>query len=178
MLGGCLQYTQPTPQAPVSAAQADFDAVWRASLETLRKYGFEIDRQDRRAGVITTVPMVGGQWFELGRRDNRSAYTMAENSLQSIYRIAKVQVVPRAAGSQTYRAKVEIEMWRANRRLSRITSVADAYDVFALPGFSRDYVGTGVPGPEDRVLVGRDEPLENRLTLDMQSAAQELKAGY
>ena len=47
--------TQPTGPTVVAA---DFQRLWDACEDVAREFGFALDRQDRRSGVITTVPLI------------------------------------------------------------------------------------------------------------------------
>lgn len=45
------------------------DCVWEAAQETLRRQGYKLDRVDREAGVITTLPETSKHFFEFWRHD-------------------------------------------------------------------------------------------------------------
>lgn len=129
LLTGCAAYeparalTQPPP--------AEFDAVWNASLTTLKSYQFEIDRLDRRGGRITTFPMTGKSWLEFWRKDSASPADTLESSLQTIYHQAVVQLEP-VEGTGLYRPAVQVRTTRANRPQPQVTNTSEAYELFNL----------------------------------------------
>ena len=92
---GCGGHAGPVISAgPRTPAERNFDAVWRASLDVLGEYNFEIDRRNKRAGVITTLPMTGRHWFEFWRKDAAAGNNLAEGTVQTVYRAATVSIRP------------------------------------------------------------------------------------
>lgn len=157
MLAGCANYKQPvvTPE-PLSPAERNFETVWQGSLDVLEKYGFSSDPlrggvQDRRAGLISSAPMVGRNWFECWRKDAATPYDLAESSLQTIHRQAIVRIKPSSPGSGQFVAMVQVNTSRSNRPYRwEPHSLKTIYGLFSLPG---QRVG------ESRLLV--DEPPED-----------------
>ncbi len=135
------------PQAQLSPAEQNFEALWQASLRTLQRYHFVIDRTDRRAGVIETFPMTAQQWFEFWRDDAVTGKDLLEGSLQGVKRQARVRIVPEQAPGATtapgaatrpaqprqYRLSVEVVILREGEEIS-ITQTIDGCDMFLLPG--------------------------------------------
>jgi hypothetical protein len=178
---GCAQHTEPVvPEPPKTPAERRFEAVWQASIQTLREHRFVVDRQDRRAGVVTTYPMVGQHWFEFWRQDAASAADLAESTLQTIYRRATVTIRRREPDDPNnpprYRPVVEVTTARSNRPQPQVSSTSEAYAIFSLSGGRSAFVmdlgggeeeasasGNGVSRPEGTVPLGRDEHLEARL---------------
>lgn len=136
VLAGCTpNYSYPiVAPLPKTPQERNFDAIWQASLETLRKYYFIINREDRRQGLIVTRPLVGEQWFEFWRRDAVTKYDVAEGSIQTIYRTATVTIRPVSQGSDRYQASVEVATVRSDRITRQVTSVFDAYAMFTMNG--------------------------------------------
>jgi len=129
-VAGCGNYTQPHPTpGPQTQAQRNFDAVWRSSLEVLRRYHFRLDRQDRRAGIITTHPMLARHWFEFWRPDAANAFDFAEGTLQTVMRRAVVRVAPGEAAG-TYQPIVVVEVTRPDRQGRESGAAGEAYDKF------------------------------------------------
>ena len=129
-VGGCANYTQPrAAPGPQTQAQRNFDAVWRGSIEVLRRYHFSLDRQDRRAGIITTHPMLARHWFEFWRSDAANAFDLAEGTLQTVMRRAVVRVAPGKAEG-TYQPIVVVEVTRPDRQGLEIVAAGEAYDKF------------------------------------------------
>lgn len=128
---GCANYTKPQmPPAPQTPAARNFDALWQGSLEVLRKYRFEIDRLDRRAGVITTRKMLARHWFEFWRLDAISAEDLVEGTVQTVYRQATVRIVPAAGKEDRFAATVEVRVFRPRRLGQEIIAAGEAYDSF------------------------------------------------
>ena len=127
---GCGNYTQPhVAPEPQTQAQRNFDAVWQGSVEVLRRYRFRLDRQDRRAGIITTHPMLARHWFEFWRPDAANAFDFAEGTLQTVMRRAVVRVAPGKAKG-TYQPIVVVEVMRPDRKGFEIVAAGEAYDKF------------------------------------------------
>src|SRR5579872_7398782 len=65
--------TQPSywlnQPAEVTIHGDDFEKLWKACEQSARDYMFQLDRQDYRSGLLTTVPLTSAQWFELWRQD-------------------------------------------------------------------------------------------------------------
>jgi hypothetical protein len=178
---GCVEHTQPVGPAPkLTVAQENFEAVWQASIEVLRRHYFIIDRQDRRDGVITTQPLVGQHWTEFWRSDAATPKDLAESSLQTIYRTVKVKVQPTATGADTFRATVEVSVSRSDRPDLQVTSTSEAYSLFTLASSDQrrrqkllmDHGTTPEGEVKERshwnVPLGRDGNLESKLTADIQ----------
>ena len=177
-LTGCVKYTQPVTQpAALTAPEKDFDVVWQAARQTLRTYRFDLDRQDRRAGVITTLPMTGMHFFELWRKDAARPVDFSESTVQTLYRTARVSVRPVKPGAKTYAAQVEVLVRRSDKARAEVTSASEAYSLFSLAGKAkkrRDLLLTR-DGPSartnDLVDLGHDRALEARLTAAIAKAA-------
>jgi len=184
---GCANYARPVvaPSGPTTADERNFQAVWQASLDVLRRYGFEVDppaaRQDRRDGLIVTPPLVGRQWFECWRRDAAGAHDVTETSLQTIFRTATVRVSRTAPNAGTFRADVEVQVVRADRLSPQIASASDIYEMFVMPGVekheSKMILQAKPVDPADQVSLGRDEKLESKMMNEIQAKAQSQRAG-
>lgn len=72
--------------AVASAQAGDFDTLWNAADRVSRDLLFRIDRQDRRGGVLTTVPTVSAQFFEPWRQELQSGDDLAKSSVATIRR--------------------------------------------------------------------------------------------
>jgi hypothetical protein len=64
----------------------DFDKLWAACDTVSRNYLFKIDRQNKRAGLLTTLPNISAQWFEPWRREVLSGDELAQSSAATIRR--------------------------------------------------------------------------------------------
>lgn len=174
VLGGCANYTTPiVPQRQMTPAERNFEAVWEGALRTLSAYRFPIDQENRRDGVITTLPVTGQQWFEFWRKDAATGRSLAEGSLQTIYRTARVHVEPVQGSQGRFAARVEVFTSRSDRITRDLTDVSEVYSLFAIPGnrekLERMLVNQSVedlPGAAVTPL-GRDGELESKLAMDI-----------
>ena len=130
-LAGCATYTNP-PAGVALAVPADpqFDALWQASIEVLRRYRFRIDRQDRRAGVITTRAMLARHWFEFWRRDAVTTRDVLEGSLQTVYRRATIRIERGKDNPKQYVPRVTVVAARPTRGGMEIVGAGEAYGQF------------------------------------------------
>lgn len=182
-LAGCkVQYTHPATQpARLTAAEANFEAVWQGSRSTLQRYHFEIGRQDRRAGVIATLPMTGMHFFEFWRKDAARPTDFGESTIQTVYRTAQVTIRPVKGRDGTYEATVEVLLSRSNRPRAHVTSTSEAYSLFRTGGRDRRRRGPLLEddprGPARDYLtdLGHDRGLEAKLTADIAAAAGKLR---
>jgi len=194
LAGGCVHHTTPVaPRAQLSPAEKDFEALWQASLHTLRRYHFVVDRTDRRAGVIETFPMTAQQWFEFWRKDAVTGYDLVEGSLQGVTRRARVRIAPEqpatAAAATTqpaqptrYRLSVEVVVAREGEDIA-ITETVDGYNMFILPGREESarhhlqelgrLAEEDADGKEEKPAprtIAQDRSLANRITRDIRRA--------
>jgi hypothetical protein len=181
-LAGCANYTQPiAPPQGLTVEQKNFEALWQGSLDVLRANYFVIDRQDRRAGVITTKPLLGRHWFELWRHDAAGWYNKSEGTLQTVYRTAEVRIRPAAENAGTFTAAVLVQTSRTDRVARQVTNVSEAYSMFTLPGGTIDTALLADINSDDPlaqaqrakgvVKLGPDRLLSEKLTRDINAAA-------
>lgn len=98
---------------------ADADRLFAAAQETLRQHDFRLDRVDRRAGIITTLPETSKHWFEFWRKDVIGRYGRTEATLNAVRRWVEVRIampevtaesaVPQSDGQVTAGAAVPQE---------------------------------------------------------------------
>jgi len=159
---GCQRPTwdiaTPTPRLTVN--KDAFDVSWDETLDVLCDHNFEPDRQDVRAGIITTYPTVSAQFFEFWRADAQGFYPWLESSLHTIRRWAEVRFVP-VDGRFTIEVIVHVE--RKSQPERQVTSSTGSLQVFRedLP----TYTGEKVSGKkaERWVDLGTDRRLEKYL---------------
>ena len=82
--------TQPSywlaQPASVHISSPDFNRLWKSCEEAARSYGFSLDRQDYRDGVLTTMPLISKQWFEVWRDDVLTPGDLANSSINAFRR--------------------------------------------------------------------------------------------
>lgn len=89
---GCTRTVQA--ENPLEIGEDEYHAVFDATVRTLRDYRFEVDRQDRRFGVVTTGPLIAASVFEPWHDDNTTAKQVLENTLNHQRRRVRVQLAP------------------------------------------------------------------------------------
>jgi hypothetical protein len=159
---GCQQPTQPMVPTGVDLSPADFEALWQTSLEVLQRYNFRPDRQDRRAGVITSHPATSGQWFEFWRPEVVGPFNSAEASIHTVRRQVTVRVSPQPADDGCH-VSVQVDVYRYSATERQVTTASGALQIFGekLP------TAEGQMGPHQAgvrwVPLGRDDLLEKEL---------------
>ena len=109
----------------------EFPRLWEAAKETARKYQLPLDREDYRAGVITTVPTISKQIFEFWRSDAGTAYEATADTVGAIRRTVRFEVSRNADDTYTLVPKVLIERQSIFER--RVTDVSQYRFAFAGP---------------------------------------------
>ena len=164
---GCQpKYTQPvlepTPQTP---EQQTFQRLWQAGRHVLISYHFRLDRQDPRAGVITTWPITGKQFAEVWRKDTARATDTLESTLQTIYRAVRV-TIRQSADGRGYEPVVEVLVSRSDKPKDAISSTSEAYDMFTKRQKKKNRL-TGEQEAAQMVELGNDRALEARLAREI-----------
>lgn len=180
VMAGCSpNFSQPVlPPPQLTPAQQDFEAHWQASLDVLRKYDFVTEPsygavQNRRDGLIQTLPMVGRHWFEPWRKDAATRFDMWEGTLQTIYRTATVSIVPTAPDAETFTVKVVVDVDRSDRIRPAMTSTTDIHGMFATPGsMATEKRLMADLEEEDETLAGQKIPQTVELGEDKALAAK------
>jgi len=164
-------YEQP---AVVAVADSDFQPLWDACAKAARERLFVIDRQDYRDGVLTTQPMVSKQFFEIWRNDTPLISDVGRNSLQTLRRTIRWEVIHQEDGLYLAYPKVLIE--RQSFAGYRITNAADYQSAFTIDstitGSREEDQGKDVR-PNYWYPIGRDEHLERDLAQDVQELLHE-----
>lgn len=133
-IGGCTpMYTKPIIPPPSNLKERNFITVWDSCRETLKNYGYELDRTDKRDGVITTYATPGGQFFEFWRKDSATTFNWRENTLQTILRAVRIQIKP-IPHSDNYSFTIEVAMARSDKGAPVVTSTGDETRVIEYGG--------------------------------------------
>ena len=165
-LTGCLgpqkaEYQSVQPLA-VSEPSAEADRIWEAIAETLRQHRFPLDRVDRRAGVVTTMPVVSQHLLEFWRHDVDTRADLWESTLNPIRRWVEVSVGPGEDRSWQQLAVV-VHKERLSSPDRQFNSTGAAYQYFgdSLPSTT----GPARVTAEHDVWLdeGRDPAMEERL---------------
>ena len=103
-LAGCHRSYKPAPN-PVEIDPAEYDRIFRASVEVLRDYGFRVDRQDYRFGRVTSAPLASPTVFEPWINHNTTATQTAQSTLDFLRRTVTVSMEPSAEESSESRVQ-------------------------------------------------------------------------
>ncbi|NLX14194.1 MAG: hypothetical protein GXY44_11150 [Phycisphaerales bacterium] len=162
---GCQAPAQPEGPAIAyvrAAGPVDRDLLYDAAGDTLRKYHFELDRQDRMAGVITTLPDTSASWFEFWRTQPSTAYYWWESNFQTIHRLATVKL-HQTEQDDLLELDVQVDRYRYALEERQIDNSAAAMRLF---GSAAPTASGQMERAEDsgyRILLGRDAEFERLL---------------
>lgn len=105
--------TQPSywlnQPAAAQVQASDFDHIWNTCKSVARSYLYQLDREDYRDGLITTVPMISKQWFEPWRPDTGTVGAMLANSTSAFRRTLRFEIDRNADNTFTITPKVLVE---------------------------------------------------------------------
>ena len=89
MICGCgKQQTQPAEN--LCLINIDKKTAMEKSEKALSGMNFVIEKFDVEQGYISTLPIAGGQWFELWKNDNAGGFNASESNIHSIRRTAEL----------------------------------------------------------------------------------------
>lgn len=134
---GCLGPQRSDYQSSRSFAPTDdtptFDVVWESAQQTLRKHRFRLDRVDRRAGIITTMPVTSQSLFEFWRHDVDTRRDLWESTLNPLRRWVEVRCTKDDAGETKLAVVVHKERFSSPDRQFNSTGAAYQYFGNSLP---------------------------------------------
>ena len=176
-LGGCSSQQQVQQSATVSVP--DYAAAFDAAKTVLREYGFSIDRQDARAGVITTRAKSTGGFATPWDREQSSIGEEVDDAFNRQARLVRVRFGSRAGAAaasvdvdvrtQTgpLSVTVSVQLLRRERPGWRVESTAINLSSYTSdPALAR----RGLEPTYD-VVVGTDDPLAARLASEIELKA-------
>lgn len=150
---------------PTFTGLLQYDATFDAAVSLLRDYGFTIDRQDYRFGLVTTRPMVSPTIFEPWRTTNTSPAQMAQGTLNSQRRIVRVAIKPVTlpiSPTTQYQLTVQVNMIKLQQPLKHLNGSTSGFAIVsnysAVPaewkeeGIPRSY---WIPDGSDPLLAQR-----------------------
>lgn len=169
LLIGCTDKRQPQSDA-LARYDASFDRVWDACLESLEGRGFEIDRRDRRFGLIVTKPTVGKQFFEFWRGDTADSTDLLNSSLHTIRRVVTIRIGKQ--GPMQFQVNVQAHAQRVSVTGAQLDNPAEARELLSRQGVRSsptrgDYVSPR--GEPIWVDIGREGALEQAIMRDIAS---------
>ena len=147
---------------------ASFNGLWTASEDAARAFGFRLDRQDRRAGVLTTEPVAGKQIFEPWRRDTGNLAGTLDNSLDSYRRSIRFEF-QKIPGGYAMTPRVIIERYtQAEQPVASSVYLGTIYGGRRYPARGTRETDRGVYLPQAYwYATGRDYDLENQIAKDV-----------
>ncbi len=166
IIAGCQEPATPVDYTTQVFTVADADQsglLWEACQDVLRQHRFALDRVDRPAGVITTFPTTSQQFFEFWRRDVNTAYDLADASLSTVRRHARVTMSPAEDDPSRVRVSVVVRVERLSAPERQFNNSATVLQYFGdeLPGEA----GQQRPTRADDYWIdlGRDGAMEQYL---------------
>ena len=170
LTAGCLgplrdDYRSSQPVA-IGDPSPEADQVWEAVQETLRRHRFQLDRVDRRAGAVTTMPLTSQHLFEFWRHDVDTGPDLWESTLNPLRRWVEVTVA-RGDDKSWTELTVAVHKERLSSPDRQFNSTGAAYQFF----------GDNLPSTEGIMRVtaeddmwldqGRDPAMEDYLLRDI-----------
>jgi hypothetical protein len=149
--------------AVTRVSDADFYKLWNACRDEVFARFFIIDREEYRDGLLTTVPLITKQFFEVWRRDAVTVKDISDASVGTIRRTVRFQLTRKEDGTYVAEPKVLVERFSSAER--RLTAIHEFHSAFSGPRpFGDVETDAGVRLPTDYwYALGRDEPLEKDL---------------
>jgi len=155
-----------TESMHVIDASQEADATWTAIQDTLRQNYMPLDRVDRRAGIITTTPVMSQHWFEFWRGDVATREDALESSVNPIRRWVEVTVAMDNARNWT-QVSVAVHKQRLSSPDRQFNNSGAAYQFFgeSLPSTVGDPKVTAAD--QHWIDAGTDPALEEFLLKKM-----------
>ncbi len=172
---GCTHEMVRTPN-PTPIDRTEFSRMYHAAVHVLREYGFRIDRQSHRFGLISTKYLPCPAIFEPWHTADTTSQQAWENTLNQQRRCAIVSLEPgpvvtdanpQTTSSQAhdsrYRLRVEVLIERRQHPNRYLTGSTNGHRVYGtLLSTPEEWLARGIEGSYWRP-VGRDTLLEQHL---------------
>jgi len=151
VMSGCINMEPNAQFSTQSIALAnrslEVDQLWNAANETLRRHRFQLDRVDRRSGVITTIPLTSQSIVEFWRHDVDTWQDLWESTLNPLRRKVTINFGRDENGNWTSIA-VAVNKQRLSSPDRQFNSTGAAYR----------YFGTSLPSTTGKVdLSDKDD---------------------
>lgn len=166
LMTGCSRPVEPaTPTLARVEAQTPehYTSLYEAAADTLRDDYFQLDRQDRDQGVLTTYPETSASWFELWRPQAEPAYYWLESNTGTIQRQATIRLLASTTQPGSYDVQVEVQRLHYSLTERQIDNAAAAMRLFSSDAPTTE----GRREPRSRsgrwIPLGRDAFAEERL---------------
>lgn len=154
--------------AVASVTAANYQHLWDAADRAARDHRFEIDQNDRRLGVMTTLPLSSKQLWEIWRNDVPHLKDQFRSTLAEYRQIIHFDFQHLPNGDYKVVPKVVVERHAQKQR--RVTAVVNYNTVFSPDTRQNDDFSADQPRtPGDYwYATGRDYGLERELAHEIQ----------
>ncbi len=166
-LTGCADKPQPQWDS-VATTNVSFDDLWDACLASLKKRDFQIDRRDRRFGLIVTKPVIGKQIFEFWRKDTADFDDLLNSSLHTIRRTVTITITK--PSSMQFQVDVPAQAQRASIPGDQLDNTAEAFELLGRQGVPASPSKRDYARPQAEPLwvdIGREPALEQAIMTDI-----------
>lgn len=153
--------------AVTSVDSPSFNRLWDAAERAARFHRFEMDRNDQRLGVMTTLPLLSKTIWEVWRNDLPHIKDQMRSTLAEYRQLIRYDFSRLPDG--TYRVTPRVVLERHVQRDHRVTIAANYQLVFYVnPDQYQDYSIDQPVTPIDYwYATGRDYGLERELAHDI-----------
>jgi hypothetical protein len=145
--------TEPSPEA---------DRLWGAAQDVLRDHQFRLDRVDRRAGVVSTLPETSQQLFEFWRHDVATTADLWEATLNPIRRWIQVTFARDGDGPWT-QVSVVVHKERLSAPDRQFNNSGAAFLLFGYTLPSTTGMTQVTPAHDRWIACGHDPAMEDYL---------------
>ncbi len=153
---GCSEPKNFKAVDQICLADVNSPQAVKAAEDVLTSMQFAIEKADVNAGIVKTWPLTAGQPFEFWRKDNVGGFNKAEAALQSIRRIAQVNITRK---DQQTCIDCNVTTQRLSLTEQPITSSAKGYTLFTKSGKSMQTLSMDKKRDKDWIDLGADEKL-------------------
>jgi len=157
---GCAAWpTRAAGNNPLFVRANNGDFLWERAVDVLHEYHFDIEREDKLAGLIETRYRTGASWLEPWHPDSVGSANRWESSLQSIRRKVLLSVTPVEGGYV-----VGVEALKELEDVAHADPTAGRATFLDNTPWQRDLnVVNGPPTPSGWIPKGRDAALEQAI---------------
>jgi hypothetical protein len=157
----------PVVENPLVVPSTDFETLWNKTIAVVDKY-FDIESENRLARTIKTQPQMAATVFEPWALDSATVQDRFEATLQTIRRVAIIQIDPAPTGGFLVRVQVFKFLEDLPKPISQPAGRAAFTNDFPINRV-REIVGP-VPAPLGWINKNRDPNLEQAILAGIRDA--------